>query len=217
MNNKSRLWDISTALAISPHRDDYELGAGGTIARLLSNGATVYGAIFCLARIYSEAEFDPANYELEAMNGARALGINPDNITMRDLPVHNLPAYRQTILQTLVDLKAKLNPDLVLIPSCQDIHQDHATVSQEAVRAFKDTTILGYEMPWNNLTFSPQCIVALDDSQVLTKLRAINQYESQAGRSYCAHDFLVSWVRFRGTQIHAKYGEAFEVIRWAIR
>ena len=37
------------------------------------------------------------------------------------------------------------------MPSLNDIHQDHATIAQEGLRAFKGCTILGYELIWNNL------------------------------------------------------------------
>jgi len=209
--------NIKTALAIAPHRDDYELGAGGTIARLLEEGVAVHSIIFCLARIYPENEYPPENYALEALDAAKTLGLDIGNIEIMDLPIHELPAHRQTILQRLVDIRNSLNPDLVICPSLNDWHQDHKTVAQEAIRAFKDRTILGWEEPWNNLQFSPQLVVALEDEHLITKINAITKYESQRGRAYCAHDFLVSWARFRGTQISVRYGESFEVVRWVIR
>ena len=40
-----------------------------------------------------------------------------------------------------------------MIPSESDVHQDHQTIYNESIRAFKFSSILGYEMPWNNRFF----------------------------------------------------------------
>ena len=51
-------------------------------------------------------------------------------------------------------LRAEWQPDVVFQPPHHDVHQDHQTIAQEGLRAFKRTTILGYEIPWNNFDFS---------------------------------------------------------------
>ena len=58
--------------------------------------------------------------------------------------------------------KKNIKPDLVIMPSLNDIHQDHATIAQEGLRAFKGNTILGYEIIWNNLKFDSTLFVDLD-------------------------------------------------------
>ena len=50
----------------------------------------------------------------------------------------------------MITLKRELQPDLVVTPTTDDIHQDHSVVSIESKQAFKATSILGYEVPWNN-------------------------------------------------------------------
>ena len=53
----------------------------------------------------------------------------------------------------LIQLRNDIQPDLVVIPCSQDVHQDHQTIHNEAVRAFRHISIIGYELIWNNLSF----------------------------------------------------------------
>jgi len=105
---------------------------------------------------------------------------------------------------------------LVLMPSLKDIHQDHSTVAMEGLRAFKNTTILGYELIWNNLSFDTTAFVKLESKHIEAKYQALQCYKSQAGRDYMERDFVFSLARARGVQIGANYAESYEVIRWVI-
>jgi hypothetical protein len=87
---------------------------------------------------------------------------------------------------------------------------------QKVLRAFKRTTILGYELPWNNLSFTTNTFVTLNENNVQQKIKALNEYESQKSRSYLNADFIRSLAKTRGVQIAADYAEAFELIRWII-
>ena len=102
---------------------------------------------------------------------------------------------------------------LVFIPSLHDIHQDHTTIAQEGLRAFKNTTLLGYELIWNNLTFNTQCFVKLNKTNISTKIEALKEYHSQGKRDYLSEDFIYSLARTRGVQAGCEYAEAFEVVR----
>ena len=102
------------------------------------------------------------------------------------------------------------------MPSLNDLHQDHTTIAQEGLRAFKKTSILGYELPWNNLNFSTQCFVKITELNLDRKLKALSCYESQKFRDYASEEYIRSLARTRGTQIGKKYAEVFEVIRWII-
>lgn len=105
-------------------------------------------------------------------------------------------------------------PDLVLMPSVHDIHQDHATIAQEGVRAFKNTTILGYGLIWNNLIFNTTAFVKLEERHVQAKCDTLAEYQSQAGRAYMSKEFIFSLATSRGVQIGSPYAESFEVVRW---
>jgi LmbE family N-acetylglucosaminyl deacetylase len=100
------------------------------------------------------------------------------------------------------------------MPSLHDIHQDHNTVAQEGLRAFKTTTVLGYELIWNNLTFNTTSFVSLEQKHIEQKCNALAMYKSQAGRDYISREFIFSLAKSRGVQIGKSFAESFEVVRW---
>ena len=101
------------------------------------------------------------------------------------------------------------------MPSGADLHQDHAVVHQESVRAFRHTTMMGYELPWNHITFSTQAFVVLERAHLRRKWAALTKYESQleVSRPYFRYEFIESMARVRGLQVKADFAEAYEAIR----
>ena len=154
--------------------------------------------------------------ESEARLAAKILNLPKGNLSILDFVVREFSAERQKILQTFYDLNKSLKPDLVILPALQDLHQDHATVSIEGLRAFKNSSVLAYEIPWNNLNFQTTLFVSLEERHVNQKLKALASYESQSHRPYMNSEFLKSQLIFRGTQAGAKFAEAFEVLRWNV-
>ncbi len=200
-------------LVLAPHTDDGELGAGGTIARLVQTGASVTYAAFSTAQ-QSVPEGLPRDIlSHEVREATKRLGIEPDRLKIYDYEVRKLNYARQPILEDMVALRAERAYDLVLAPSCNDIHQDHITVAEEAVRCFKRTTVLGYELIWNHLVFESSAFVRLDETHVETKAHALAAYQSQAHRDYMQPGFCRALAQVRGVQIGVPYAECFEVIR----
>mgnify|MGYP006113480679 FL=1 len=152
----------------------------------------------------------------EVRQATSALGIKEENLVILDYKVRKLNFSRQDILEDLIKIRQKKKYDLVLIPSLGDVHQDHATIAQEAVRAFKSTTILSYELIWNNLSYDSTCFIHLDETHIQRKYQALQFYRSQEGRPYISKDFIYSLAKVRGVQIGTNYAECFEVVRWVV-
>ena len=206
----------SRVLILAPHTDDGEFGCGGTISRYVDEGKDVYYAAFSTAEESVPPGYPPDILRQEVKAGTVALGIRSENLLVYDYAVRNLPHARQEILEELVKLRRDIEPGMVFLPSQQDLHQDHQTVHMEGLRAFKNTTVLGYELPWNNLSFDCRHFVVLQERHMRTKLDALKCYESQQCRSYSNEDFIWSWARSRGGQISVEYAEAFDVLRWVL-
>jgi len=200
-------------LVLAPHTDDGELGCGGTIAKMVEQGAEVYYAAFSACEQSVLPQFPKDILITEVKLATKVLGIKPKNLFLYKYVVRTFNYHRQNILDDLIVLKKKLTPDIVFIPSLQDVHQDHATIANEAVRAFKFTTIYSYELPWNNFNFSTTCFQFLEEKHVEKKINALKQYKSQVHRSYTNEAFLRALAHTRGVQIGVKYAEVFEVIR----
>ena len=97
---------------------------------------------------------------------------------------------RQDILEEMIVLQRELDPDCVLLPALIDLHQDHKTIAEEGLRAFKRTTVMAYEIPWNNLNFSQQAYVRLEDRHIQKKVEALQCYASQGHRNYLNEDYI---------------------------
>lgn len=206
----------STILILAPHTDDGEFGCGGTIARYVAKGARPIYVAFSAAE-QSVLPHLPRNIlRTEVRKATGALGVAEEDCLVLDFEVRRFPELRQKILDKMIELNRRYEPDLVFLPSANDTHQDHQTIAQEGFRAFKRTTMLGYEVPWNNLDFRTSCFVELSDEQLEAKVRAVGMYESQKHRSYADPEFIRSLALTRGVQIGKRYAEAFEVVRWVI-
>jgi N-acetylglucosamine malate deacetylase 1 len=201
-------------LVLAPHTDDGELGCGGAIAKFLEQSKDVWYAAFSLCRRTLEAEGLAADtLEKEVKAATKTLGIRPENLKLFDYDVRHFPAFRQDILETMVKLKSELRPNLVLTPCSTDLHQDHQVVYNESMRAFKDASILGYELPWNNVDIRTNCFITLQEQHVRKKVEALVEYKSQANRKYCSENFLRSLATARGVQAGTQYAEAFETLK----
>jgi LmbE family N-acetylglucosaminyl deacetylase len=200
-------------LVLAPHTDDGEFGAGGTMARLVEGGAEVRYVAFSIATRSLPEGFPPDTLAREVRDATAELGIAPENLTVHDFDVRTFPEHRQDILELLVALWEEWRPDAVFQPSLHDIHQDHQVIAAESMRAFKRTTILGYEIPWNNFDFAYQAYVSLQRAHVEKKVAALGKYESQQHRRYSDPEYIRNVARTHGINVNREYAEVFEVYR----
>jgi LmbE family N-acetylglucosaminyl deacetylase len=208
--------NFNRILVLAPHTDDGEFGCGGSIAKFIEEGKDVFYVAFSTAED-SVPEGYPRNIlEIEVREATKLLGINPNNLIIYKFQVRKLNYVRQELLEELVKIRNEIGPDLVFIPSPNDLHQDHYTVAMEGMRAFKQISILGYELPWNNITFHTQSFIKLEERHIIKKIEALKAYKSQQNRFYANEEFIRSLAITRGTQISVRYAEAFEVIRWVM-
>ncbi len=200
-------------LVLAPHTDDGELGCGGSIASFCRQNKEVHYVAFSLCKKSLPAELAPDILEVECKKATAELGIEKDRLVFHDFEVRDFDQKRQEILETLVSLNKLIQPDLVFIPSATDIHQDHRVIHTEALRAFKNKSVLGYELPWNQTNFAPTLFISLTIEDLDKKVKAIAAYKSQSHRSYMQEDFIKSLAKVRGVQSNTDFAEAFEVYR----
>jgi N-acetylglucosamine malate deacetylase 1 len=200
-------------LVLAPHTDDGEFGCGGTMARLVEGGAEVRYVAFSIATRSLPEGFAPDALAREVRDATAELGIPEAQLTVHDFEVRTFPVRRQEILELLIALWEEWPPDAVLQPSVRDIHQDHQVVAAEGLRAFKRTTVLGYEIPWNNFNFDYQAYVALEREHVERKVSALARYASQQHRKYADAEYIRARARTNGINVGREYAEVFEVYR----
>lgn len=196
---------MNKILALAPHTDDIELGVGGTISKLLREGKEVY----CVA--FSGVTSEKGNTFNEYEKAMKELGVK--NHFIYHFPIRYFHISRQEILQEIINIRDKIEPDAVFLPSTNDFHQDHQVICREGIRAFKNTTLLGYEFPWNNLSTNLNYFCGIEEKDLKKKIKALKKYESQKHRPYMRKGFIKSWAELTGIKINTKYAESFEAIR----
>lgn len=205
------------ALLLSAHTDDCELGMGGTIARLVEAGYAIRWLTFCNAWQSLPDGFDRSTLIKEQRSAASAFGVAQSDVVMGDIPVRRFPEFRQDILEALVAEGRRTRPDLVFCPSLQDCHQDHLTLAQEAQRAFKQTSVMGYLLPWNIRSELRTAQVEIAPHHFERKMAALTCYRSQADRSYFGSDAVEVLLKAGGLVAGTEMAECFEVINLSLR
>lgn len=199
-------------LVVSPHTDDAELGAGGLIHRLASEGKQV--RILHLSdttNLHGKAHGE--KLRKEAIRAAEVLGVPKNEIQVLDFPTRFFAEQRQRLLDCLVQVKRTYNPDLVLCPGTSDKHQDHEVVASEVTRAFSAQTVLGFDTHWNQRQQNPVVVVGLGLANLDAKIQAASCYKSQEAKAYMNPEVLIGQARMRGISRGFEFAEAFEPIQ----
>jgi len=204
-------------LVLAPHTDDGEIGCGATIAKFIRQKKEVFYTAFSIAEESVPKGLPKNILETEVKLATKVLGIKPENLFIKKYKVRHFPHFRQEILEEMVILDKEITPDLVFMPSSFDIHQDHKTIYEEGIRAFKKRSILGYEFMWNNFSFGSTLSSVVNNADIELKIEALSKYKSQTKKLYGKETLIRGLANFRGIQISEEYAEAFEVIRWIIR
>ena len=112
-------------LAFGAHPDDVELGCGGTIAKLVSEGKTC--AIIDLTKgELGTRGTDEIRLE-EAAQSAKILGVAArENLAMKDGFLVNSEEYQLRIVKMI----RKYRPEIVLANAIDDRHPDHAKAAK---------------------------------------------------------------------------------------
>ena len=202
-----------TALVLAPHTDDGEFGCGATINKLINSGWDVYYVAFSACEQSVLPHFPKDILVTEVKLATKVLGIKPENLILFNYEVRTFNFHRQDILNDMIKLRNEIRPSMIFIPTISDVHQDHQTIAHEALRAFKFSSILSYELPWNNFHFTSSYYFPVDEENMLKKLNALKEYKSQSHRDYADDSFIYGLARVRGVQIGVQFAEAFELKR----
>lgn len=214
----SRRRALERILVLAPHTDDAEIGCGGTMARFLEEGKELHVAVFSTAEDSLPPGAPKTMLRDEFHAAMDKLGLPEERRYVFQYPVRRLNEYRQNVLEQFVELKKEIQPDLVFLPSGEDVHQDHQVVYMEGLRAFRSASILGYELPRNHITFSTHAFVVLEERHIRRKWEVLECYESQMqlSRNYFSREFVESLAQVRGIQVDSQWAEAFQVYRYKL-
>lgn len=112
-------------LAFGAHPDDVELGCGGTIAKLISEGKTCVIVDLTRGELGTRGT-DEIRHE-EATASAKILGVSArENLGLKDGFLVNSEEYQLSIVKMI----RKYRPEIVLANAIDDRHPDHAKAAK---------------------------------------------------------------------------------------
>lgn len=192
-------------LAVGAHPDDIELGCGGTLYKVSSNGARVIAVYLTKGEKSGDAKVRMR----ESMDALRVLGVNEAHFG--SFPDTMVPNSFEAI-DFLEQFSLKDNPDVVLTHTINDTHQDHRQVGWLSISAFRNVPkILCYETPRvMSGAYSPNYFVDVS-SCLEKKWAALQCHVSQKEKRYFAYESMINLASYRGSQVGVRVAEAFEV------
>jgi|688.fasta_scaffold560831_1 LmbE family N-acetylglucosaminyl deacetylase len=208
------MYEMKNVLVMGAHPDDIEFGMGATVSRFKREGKThTKFIVFSNCDSSLPVGFKPGTLVDECKESLSVYGVGESEIVFHDFPVRNFDLFRQDILDVIVrEYRADLF-DSVFFPASSDTHQDHSILSQEAIRACKNSTMLGYEMSWNAFGSKKNYFVEVTEEDLSRKVKSIKKYASQENRVYSSENAQKSFAISSGIEIGKKYAEGFELIR----
>lgn len=210
-------------LVFAPHNDDEVLGVGGTIAKYVNKGHTVY---ICSVTVGANKE-RADKIKNEAYAAHKVLGVT--DTYFLDLPVVEL-AHISTMEfnKEINKITSHVKPDIIYIPHKGDMHIDHSTVAEsvmvaarpvdspqlKAIYAYETLSETEWSIPSVENAFIPNVWFDITDT-INTKIEAMSCYKSQLyefphPRSLKA---ITSLSEFRGSTVCVNNAESFMLIR----
>jgi LmbE family N-acetylglucosaminyl deacetylase len=194
-------------LAIGAHSDDIEIGCGGTILKLIEQGAL---SEVCWVVLTGESK----RAEEAAQSADALLGEIPGKrVILKDFRDGHFPYDGAEIKGFFEELKGELSPDVILTHQRSDLHQDHRVTCELTWNTFRDHLILEYEIPkYDGDMGTPNFFVPLDESLCRRKTgHLMTHFASQSSKRWFKEDLFSGLLRLRGMECNSptSYAEAF--------
>ncbi|MGE5250698.1 MAG: PIG-L deacetylase family protein [Bacteroidota bacterium] len=195
-------------LFLGAHPDDIELGCGALLHHIV--GQT---DVLCVTLSDNQKNPDLASVRGEHYRAMAVLGIPEPQIILGPFTTRVFPDARQEILEYFLKLRRDFKPDLIFVHSRHDIHQDHNVMSEEALRAYRGITVLGFDVVRSSYGFFPHFLVEVNEEDVEKKIEALAQYETYRDRYYFDSQLTRSIMVRHGALAERPFAEGFDILR----
>jgi LmbE family N-acetylglucosaminyl deacetylase len=195
-------------LFIGAHPDDIELGAGALIHNILPTCE-----ILCLT--LSDNQKNPMLTKVveELYSSMEILGVPASQVIVEKFITRDFPDLRQDILEYLLKIRREFKPDVVFVHSRADIHQDHNVATEEALRAYRGTTVLGFDVVRSSYGFFPHFLAKVNAEDVEKKIEALSRYNTYSDKYYFDPALLKATMVRNGALAECPYAEGFDILR----
>ena len=195
-------------LFLGAHPDDIEIGCGAFLHNIVEQTE-----VLCVTLSDNQKNPDLKNVKTEHHHALAVLGITPEKIVFGPFTTRVFPDARQEILEYFLQLRRDFNPDLIFVHSKQDVHQDHLTMTDEALRAFRGITVLGFDVVRSSYGFFPHFLVEVTEEDVNKKIEALACYETYRDRYYFNSEVTRSIMIRHGALAERPFAEGFDILR----
>jgi N-acetylglucosamine malate deacetylase 1 len=195
-------------LFLGAHPDDIELGCGALLHHIKD-----MTDVLCVTLSDNQKNPSLKNVVKELYSSMAVLGVPKEKVIVQEFTTRKFPDMRQEILEYLLELRRDFKPEIVFTHSRQDIHQDHNVVTEEALRAYRGITVLGYDVVRSSYGFFPHFMVEVSQDDVEKKIEALSQYETYHDRYYFNADLLRATMIRHGALAERPFAEGFDILR----
>lgn len=195
-------------LFLGAHPDDIELGCGALLHQIVH-----HTEVLCVTLADNQSNPDLKYVRNEHLRSMAVLGVPKDNIVFGPFTTRVFPNARQDILEYFLKLRREFEPDLIFTHSKQDVHQDHNTMTDESLRAFRGITVLGFDVVRSSYGFFPNFLVEVSEENVNKKIEALSQYETYRDRYYFNSELTRSIMVRHGALAEIPFAEGFDILR----
>jgi LmbE family N-acetylglucosaminyl deacetylase len=202
----------SRVLFLGAHPDDIELGCGALLHQIGSRTD-----VLCVTLSDNQKNPDLKLVKDQHYEAMKVLGVPREKIVLGPFTTRTFPAARQEILEFFLKLRKDFGPDLIFTHSRQDLHQDHNTMTDEALRAFRGIAVLGFDVIRSSYNFFPHFLVEVSEEDVEKKIEALAKYETYKDRYYFNSDLTRSIMVRHGALAERPYAEGFDILRFVTK
>jgi len=195
-------------LFLGAHPDDIEIGCGALLHNIVKKTE-----VLCVTLSDNQKNPDLQKVKGEHLKSMSVLGVPEDRVVFGTFQTRVFPDARQEILEYFLKLRKDFKPDLIFTHSKQDVHQDHNTMTDEALRAFRGITVLGFDVVRSSYGFFPHFLVEVTEEDVNKKIAALAQYETYQNRYYFNSELTRSIMVRHGALAETSYAEGFDILR----
>jgi LmbE family N-acetylglucosaminyl deacetylase len=195
-------------LFLGAHPDDIELGCGALLHHIVRQTE-----VLCVTLSDNQKNPSLKNVVNELNESMAVLGVSKEKVIVQEFITRKFPDMRQEILEYLLELRKEFKPDIVFTHTRQDIHQDHNVVTEEALRAYRGITVLGYDVVRSSYGFFPHFLVEVTEEDVERKLEALSKYGTYHDKYYFDPALLRATMIRHGALAEHPFAEGFDILR----
>lgn len=207
---------MNNILIVGAHFDDAELGAGGTAAKLSSQGKNVYKVTLTDNEThfeYRNVNVDYNSSRLQSKKACEILGIKEVDFDPPE-PCTELE-YSKAVMQRLESMIFNYNIDTVFLHFSEDMNRDHIEAHKICLTAARHcANVLEFQSNGYILdnAFYPTYFVNIS-SYIEKKEKALSMYSSEHNRMNRLFTTIIERNHIWGYSNEVEYAEGFRIVK----